>query len=103
MATRLQIIRGNTIGFSTTFYDRNGNVVSPPSASLTIEYPDGAGGYTSTVIAMTQNVNVWSASWATKSITPGRVFWRAFASDGTNDVANQGDFDLIANTANTAL
>lgn len=99
MPVATEIIRGNVIAFSTTFYDADGAPITPVSVNLEIEVvspPNGA--KQEFVIAMTNVSTLWSANWDTTGVPSGIVYW-AVKANGPHG-ADQGRFNLNANLAN---
>lgn len=89
------IIRGNVVGFSTSFFGVDGNTITPDSAAVAIRT---APADVSVSIDMTNNAGVWSATWDTTGVEPGLVFWCITAVNPA--ASDQGEFPLEANFAN---
>lgn len=99
------VIRGATVQFTTTFYDFNGAIVQPDSATINLVYPMAGGGTGTAAIAMTPPTSpavTWTAQWDTRGIAPGTV--SGSVHTGTNDpipvAASDFTFQLAANPAN---
>lgn len=97
------IIRGATIQFATNFYDINGVLVQPDSATVNILPANST-----TPISVSMNPpsgpeTRWTALWDTRGVAaPQVIFWSIHT--GTGDpvpvTAEDGSFQLSANPAN---
>lgn len=99
--------RGQTLQFNTTFYDFNGNVAQPFSATLIVQYEgESAGPDQELVIPMTGPVLpavAWTALVDTRNFqAPRQVQWSVHsnASPGQPVAVQDGAFMLTANQAN---
>jgi len=92
------VIRGNRITFRTEFFDIDGVVTNPSSASLHIRYPQGNATITAPPIALAQVGNVWSGSWESAVSQSGKVSWSVRSSGPA--IAEDGYITLTANPAN---
>lgn len=90
-------IRGNVYEFSTTFLDAAGAPVNPASVTLFINIAGGDNPGVS--LSMTEASDVWSADFDTTDYPPGILFWSVRAV--TPHAADQGNFPISANLANT--
>jgi hypothetical protein len=94
------IDRGNTVLFTSTPVDVDGNAVMPASVTLHLSYPNGIG-RTLLVISMTPQSTdgPWIVEWDSTVSGRGIVYYsvRALDPNATED----GDFMLEANVANT--
>ncbi len=98
MATQVYT-RGNTVLWNTTFYNLSGILTNPTAANLFITFPVN-GVETTVEVPMTQNVNLWSATWESSASDPGDVDWSIRTTGGSPTVAEDGTFRLSANAAN---
>lgn len=104
MMTTAVETRGNVVTWSTNFLDKDGNVVISASANLRIVFVGGD--YRQTVnvsMSLAGTDGPWTASWDTSvaGARPGLVYWSAQATDPPG--AEDGNFQLDANTANQAI
>jgi len=90
------VIRGNVVGFSTSFFAADGTPVIPASANLAIRMAPAGGD--PTIIAMSETDGVWTALWDTYGVEPGIVYWCITAQDP--HASDEGQFPLEANFAN---
>ena len=95
-----QLVRGNSITFTTSFYNANNQLVVPSGANLIVSYLVDLV-KTSNTISMTSqdNGNTWVGTWSSVGIDPGIVDW-FIESTGTALVAEEGSIRVIANDAN---
>jgi hypothetical protein len=103
------ITRGTTVQFSTNFYDVNGSLIQPDSATINIVYYSAANGTQETAeVSMSppgSGQTAWTALWDTRNVAGGfPVAWSIHT--GTNDpvpvTVGDGQFQLSANPANLA-
>lgn len=106
-ATTVCLVRGQTAYWTTTFYDQNGNVTQPGSATINVVYPDaqgaGTGGTDTTSISMvapTPPAVTWTAQLDTRGFGPGSVAWSIHSDPGPPYAVEDGSFTLTANPAN---
>jgi len=100
------IVRGATVQFSTNFFDVNGNLVQPDSATVNIVYSTPEQDNVSVEVAMTPpsgDVTTWTALWDTRGVLASRiVYWSIHT--GVDDpipvAVEDGQFQLVANPAN---
>lgn len=97
--------RGASAIFLSTFYDPNGNVVTPVGASVNISY---------SIAKVSQIANVsmvppgtvggdpsqWYAAWDTRGVDPGTIYWSIKTSAPVPLSVDEGNFSLVANPAN---
>jgi hypothetical protein len=91
------IDRGNSILFTATPKDALGNIVTPSSMALTLNYVTTTG-RAGTSIVMVNSAGSWTATWESSVAEPGIVYWSARASSPSG--AEDGSFELDANPAN---
>ncbi len=102
------IKRGTTVKFKTTFYDPDDAVVNPASAQVSIDCPAAVGttGRQKVLLEMAKvnGSDVWAASWDTRGLGTGIVFWAINSTSQqvgiTPVVVEQGTDVLVANPAN---
>lgn len=94
------IVRGNIIDFATTFTGADSEVLTPASATLTVNFRSANGDRVDEDIEMDADSagEVWTATWDSAVAKPGAVYWSAQASDP--EAAVDGDFEISANPAN---
>lgn len=92
------IVRGNTVEFTAQFYAPDGTTITPASANVVIAY-NHATVPTVDTVAMTDSLNVWSASWDSSVADAGTVYWHV-QSSGPPAAAGDGSFTISANLAN---
>lgn len=94
------ITRGNTVFFSFTFYDEDGEIAVCTSADLQVTYPANTG-YETEVIELINASNVWSGEWDS-SVARGGT-WVEYHVHGYATLGNyvqDGKFRLRGNAAN---
>jgi hypothetical protein len=100
------VVRGTTVQFSTNFYDVNGDLTQPATATINIVYSTAAEDNLSTKVAMTPpggDVTTWTALWDTRGVLARRtIYWSIHTgSSAPIPVAvEDGEFQLDANPAN---
>ncbi len=77
------VTQGSTVEFTVEFFNANGVLTVPSSATLTVTYTTTSGGSSSTTVALTQSNSFFTGTWgsgvaalglATVSITaPGQA------------------------------
>lgn len=92
------IIRGATVGFSTTFVDEKGIAYDPPSAQLLITYRV-SGNITTDTINLVKSSGQWIGSWNSNVADAEQVDWFIASTSGIKCV-DEGSFFLVKNTAN---
>lgn len=94
--------RGATIPFTTTFYDANGNVVTPSDAQVNIAFTNASGVATSALIAMAPAGSgpQWTAQWDSRGAAPGIVYYSVETPGSPPVSVEDGQFTLEANAAN---
>lgn len=94
-----QFTRDQAIAIAVTFYDSEGNVVTPSSATLTLSYralTDGCRLHSD--YALTNSGGVWSYTWDSSIAQRGTIFGHIASSAPIYAV--DFAFGLIANLAN---
>lgn len=91
-------IRGATISFSSTFVDSTGAAYTPPSATLRLVYRV-SGVVTTATPSMTMVGATASYAWDSSVADADYVYW-FITTGGSSKAAGEGEFLLVANTAN---
>lgn len=91
-------VRGNTVSFSATPKDKDGNPVTPASANLYLEYITVAGSRTTVTIALTP-ASTLTYAWDSSVAREGLVNW-SIKAVGSVKIAIDGSFMLTANESN---
>jgi hypothetical protein len=94
-----RFIRKNELVFTGTFTLADGTLGVPTAAYLVLSYTNNLGQPTKTTIGMTSTLGVWSAVWDTSDCRDGNVDWLVY-STGSLIAADEGSFDIYANSAN---
>jgi hypothetical protein len=104
--------RGSILFFNAVCSDKNGNSVTPNSATLYVSYTNLAGVRTKDTVAMTVAGSAVSGQWdssvaqgavnAALGVNAGFVEW-SIHTTGTDKITKDGNFTLYANSANTVL
>lgn len=90
----VNILEGNSVKFVVEFISSaTGNLVSPTSASITLNYYV-SGVAASSTIDMTQEGSFWTATWSSVGVDLGLVTWTTASSATTNPAAT-GDLRII--------
>ncbi len=96
--------RGGTVYWTTTFYNPQGDVVQPSSATINVDAPAPDGSRTQQSIAMTAptdpDVVTWNAFLDTRGMGTGPVFWSIHTPTPIPVSVEDGTFNLTANAAN---
>jgi hypothetical protein len=93
------VIRGNSVTFTSAFMDANNTIMTPASPSVTLYYKSN-NQYVSVSLDMEAiNASSWSASWNSSNADVGVVQWHISAGNAT-PVAMDGDFRILSNKAN---
>lgn len=97
------VIRGNSVTFTSTFLDANNNVVIPAAPAVMLYYKSN-NQYISTSANMASSANsgsniTWSAIWDSSNADVGIVEWHITGGAGT-PIASDGAFRILANKAN---
>lgn len=90
----INILENNTVQFVVQFISSaTGNLVSPTSASVTVNY-HVSGVATSTTIDLTQQNSFWTGTWSTVGADLGTVVYTT-ASSATTNPASTGEIRII--------
>jgi hypothetical protein len=90
----INIMEDNTVKFIVEFISSaTGNLVSPTSASVTVNY-FVSGVATSTTIELTQQNSFWVGTWDTTGADLGIVTYTTASSETTNP-ASTGELRII--------
>jgi hypothetical protein len=100
-----RFIKGTKVDFVEVFYDKEGEIAVPQTATLYIRQSNGQPNWAEepTEIEIPMNLNTtvepnqWEASWNTAGHR-GLVFWSVISSD-PNLTTDEGKFKLQANPA----
>lgn len=103
LATLQSFFRGQSIRWSTNFFDFDGNITEPPLANLIIEYSTPAATGQQITIPMTPppvGKTTWTAVLDTRGMLAGSVDWSIETPGNAPVAVEDGTFILTANTAN---
>ena len=90
----INILENNTVQFVVEFLSSaTGNLVSPTSAAVTVNY-HVSGVATSTTIELTQQGSFWVGTWSTVGADLGSVVYTTESSATTNP-ASTGELRII--------
>jgi len=95
-------VRKNLLVATATFTAASGLNTQPSSATLIINYNDISGVNRTTQVPMTFNSSGddWVGTWDTSNSGAGNVEWMIYGA-GSLQAAAQGQFQILANQANT--
>lgn len=98
------IFRGSSVLWQATFFDPNGNIVNPPSATINVNYPTAGTGRGTTLLTMTPGTP-WTAEWDSRVARPGPgpqeiVYWSLATGGPVPITTKDGQFNMTANPAN---
>lgn len=94
-------VRGQTVHFGVTFVDNEGAAYTPTAPIMVIEYPSETKGRTHTQLSLALDAGEWVASWDSGTAgRAGKVRWTVYSSAPSPKIANEGEFNLTANSAN---
>lgn len=72
----VNITQGNPVQFVARFQTLTGSLVTPTSASITVNYPTTVTTQASSTITMTNSGNgLWTATWYSSNSIDGIVVW----------------------------
>lgn len=93
----IAVTQGNPTTFTVEFYDINGNLTVPSSATLSIIYTNTSGSTASSSIAfaITSNGYVFSATWNTSAVNPGIVTYSVTAPGTVFTPAASGSIRVV--------
>jgi hypothetical protein len=105
--------RGQSIAFTHTFYDSSGDVTSPSSARLTINFPTSGSPYRTqrdtTYLTLTQLSSThataplaYVCTWQSLAAYPGPVFW-SIRADDLSLAVEDGQLLIRGNPANLTI
>lgn len=95
-----RFVRKNELLFSGAFTLLDGSVGVPTAVNLVLAYTNTLGRHVQTTIAMSATLGIWTALWDTSDCKDGNVDWLVY-STGSLIAADEGSFEIYANTANT--
>jgi hypothetical protein len=90
--------RGNEVKWSATFKDFNGNISSPLSATVYLNYPNGSSTENASVSMSEDSSGDFTAIWDTSVASPGMCYWSVRAEQPS--IAADGQFEISGNAAN---
>lgn len=94
-------VRGSTVEFIIQFRDADGDLVSPPSAEIHINFQSTNGLRGDRMAALVQDANSWVYNWDSMEAEPGIV--HAYAHTPKDEIPVSSidiRFELLANKAN---
>lgn len=100
------IVRGATVQFATNFYDVNGVLIQPDSATVNIQPSQSSSPIVLTMSAPSGGETRWTAFWDTRNqAAPQAIYWSIHTGvdDPVPVVAEDGQFMLSANPANLVM
>ncbi len=92
--------RGATIKITATFYDVDGNPVSPSSANAYLSYRQTNGQRSSETIALSQDGTDWIGTWDSRIARQGTVQGHVRTPEPLPISASNFSFELQSNQAN---
>jgi hypothetical protein len=97
----MPIDRGNTVFFKNiTFTDEDGASMVADTASITLDYPVGAGFDSADVTLTIQDDYSWEGSWDSSVSDAGVVHGSLTGASGSLVCVKDFKFKLVANRAN---
>lgn len=94
-------VRDSTVRLSVNFYDIDGAVVTPTSATVTLSYPLH-GDQTHKTFDLTQSGDAWVYDWDSREASIGVVYGHAQTGGDAPISSTDFEFRLVANRANRA-
>jgi hypothetical protein len=95
-----QLVKGNSITFTTSFYNANNALVVPSGANLKVSYFVNFVATANTIVMSTaDNGNTWTGVWDSSPADQGLVDWN-IKSTGAQIVSEDGQVRVIGNAAN---
>ncbi len=95
-------IRDATVQIGIKFYDADGNVTNPASATVTMSY-NHRGRRTHETYDLMQVDDLWSYEWDSRVADEGAIFGHVQTGGDVPMSAGDFEFRLTANRANCAL
>jgi hypothetical protein len=98
----MSFVRKNAITVTASFAADDGTTTQPSSVICALVYPNLSGNQQTEQITLTYDPvnNIWVGVWDSNVAGQGVVSWVIYGS-GTLQAADQGDFEVLANRANT--
>lgn len=93
------VIRGNSVTFTSGFLDAANNTVVPNTAVLTLYYKSN-NQYITVTANLAQNGTSWGSAWDSSNADVGLVEWHIQAVTANGNIATDGEFRIYANKAN---
>ena len=94
-----QFVRKTLVEISAVITPASGDGV-PSAVTAELVYPAPGGGTSSATVNLSQADDVWTGAWDSSASAQGTVWWMLFSS-GIPQTAAQGQFEIVANPANT--
>lgn len=98
----MSFVRKNALVVKTSFAAADGSATQPSAANCQLVYKTLAGNTQTEMLTLTYDLvsNSWSALWNSGNAGRGTVSWMVYGT-GTLQAAAEGEFQLLANAANT--
>jgi|SRR5882757_6619990 len=93
------VVRGNMVTFSSSFYDGTNTLVAPSDPKVTLYYKSNSVYVTVTSNLSISTTNTWIGTWNSSNADVGIVEWHISAGAGT-PIAEDGEFRILSNRAN---
>jgi hypothetical protein len=93
------VIRGNSVTFTSSFLDANNNVMTPEEPAISLYYKSNNAYVTVSYDMLAVNATAWTATWDSSNADVGIVEWHITGGAST-PVAMDGDFRILSNKAN---
>ena len=94
-----EFVRDSTVRIAVTFYDADGAVVTPTSATVAISYQKN-GCYQTDTFDLTQSGDEWRYNWDSREADAGVVSCHAITGGDAPFSSVDFEFRLTANKAN---
>lgn len=93
------VIRGNSVTFTSSFFDANNNVVIPSAPALSVYYKSNNAYITESFNLISIGSNAWAAEWDSSKADVGLLEWHITGGIAT-PIAQDGEFRILSNRAN---
>ena len=90
----INITQGNVAQFVAEFFDSNGNITNPSSATLTISYTNTSNASQSDIVSLIATGSFYTGTWSSRSPKYGIADWSIITSVSTT-VAQSGQIRVI--------
>lgn len=92
------VVRGTSVTFTATFYDVDGNVITPNTATLFVYHRINDAASTTNTAMVSINATSYAATWDSTGVDPGVISWSIVGQSDDKSVT-EGSFRVLAGKA----